>query len=195
MYHLLNRPLKAISLLAMPLAAAVLSGCMSSPGSVEPEPGTDPVAIELPLGNAIRVVHAEPLSAIRYGRYTLANTSPRAEQIDLLSQVLDIRIPDGLAPTVQDALSYVLRHSGYQLCPANDDVKLLYTHLLPASQYHLGPISLRNALVTLAGVAWQPVVDEKARTICFETRSSFELARSAGSLGLTTDSQPHTGGK
>lgn len=195
MFYLLNIPLRAASLLALPLAAAVLSGCMSSHGSVEPEPVTESARVALLLSNATAVVHAEPPSAIRYGRYTLANTSPRPEQVDLLSQVIDIQIPDGLAPTVRDALTYVLRHSGYQVCPLNDDVQLLYSHPLPASHYHLGPISLRNALVTLAGVAWQPVVDDKTRTICFETRSSSGLARSADSLGSTTDSQPHTGGE
>lgn len=195
MSHLLNRPLKATSLIALPLAVVVLSGCMSSQGAVEPEPVTEPAHFVLPLTNATTAIHAEPSSAIRYGRYTLANTSPRPEQVDLLSQVIDIQISDGLTPTVRDALTYALRHSGYQLCPANDNVQSLYTHPLPASHYHLGPISLRNALVTLAGVAWQPVVDEKTRTICFESRSSSELARSTGSLGLTKDSQPHTGGK
>lgn len=195
MSHLLNRPQNAISLIALPLVAAVLSGCMSYLGSVEPEPVTEPARFALPLSSAKTLVDAEPSPAIRYGRYTLANTSPREEQIDLLSQVIDIQIPDGLAPTVRDALAYALRHSGYLLCPTNDDVQSLYMHPLPASHYRLGPISLRNALVTLAGVAWQPVIDEKTRTICFETRSSNELTRSASSLDLTTDSQPHTGGE
>nr|WP_256576869.1 pilus assembly protein [Pseudomonas sp. ATCC PTA-122608] len=168
---------------------------MSSQGSTEPEPVTKSARIALPLSGATAVVDAVPSPAIRYGRYTLANTSPRAEQVDLLSQVIDIQIPDGLAPTVRDALAYALRHSGYLLCPTNDGVQSLYMHPLPASHYRLGPISLRNALVTLAGVAWQPVIDEKTRTICFETRSSYELTRSASSLDLTTDRQPHTGGE
>lgn len=195
MSYLLNRPLMATSLLASPLAAAILSGCISSHGLVEPEPLTESARIALPLSNATAVVHAEPSPAIRYGRYTLANTSPRAEQIDLLSQVIDIQIPDGLAPTVRDALAYVLRHSGYQLCPTNGDVQLLYAHPLPASYYRLGPISLRNALVTLGGVAWQPVIDEKTRTICFETPSSYELAWSVDSVSKTTDSKTRTGGE
>jgi type IV pili sensor histidine kinase/response regulator len=168
---------------------------MSSLGSAEPEPVTKSASIAMPLSNATTVVDAEPSPAIRYDRYTLANTSPRPEQVDLLSQVIYIQISDGLAPTVRDALAYVLRYSGYQLCSPNDDVQLLYTHPLPASHYRLGPISLRNALVTLAGVAWQPVIDEKTRTICFETRSFYELTQSASSLDLTTDRQPHTGGE
>lgn len=195
MSHLLNSPLKAISLIALPLVAVVLSSCMSSTGSFEPEPVTESARVALPLSNATAVVFAEPSPAIRFGRYTFANTSPRAEQIDLLSQVIDIQIPDGLAPTVRDALAYVLRHSGYQLCSPNDDVQLLYTHPLPASHYRLGPISLRDALVTLAGVAWQPHIDEKTRTICFENRSSYELAWSAGYVSKTTGSQTRTGGE
>lgn len=195
MLYLLRSPLKATSLIALPLAATVLSGCISSNSSLYPEPVEESTRTAMPLSNATAVVFAEPSPAIRYGRYTLANTSPRAEQIDLLSQVIDIQIPDGFNPTVQDALTHVLRHSGYQLCPTNDDVQLLYTYPVPASHYHLGPISLRNALVTLAGAAWQPVVDEKTRTICFETQGSSGFTRSVGSFSKTTGSQPRTGGE
>ncbi|MEN1478835.1 integrating conjugative element protein pill, pfgi-1, partial [Pseudomonas aeruginosa] len=33
---------------------------------------------------------------------------------------------------------------------------------------HLGPMSLRDALLTLAGPAWELHADDRARQICFE---------------------------
>jgi type IV pili sensor histidine kinase/response regulator len=81
--------------------------------------------------------------------------------------MVEIQIPPNLTATVQSALNHVLRYSGYSLCPATNDLRQLYGHPLPASHYRLGPITLRNALVILAGPAWQPTTDEKARSICF----------------------------
>lgn len=115
-----------------------------------------------------------PEPVVRYGRYTLVSTSPRAEQRDLLSQIIDVTVPESMNPNVHDAMSYVLQRSGYQLCPASEDIKILYGLPLPASQYHLGPMTLRNTVQVLAGPAWQVIVDEVSRNICFEKRPGYE---------------------
>jgi type IV pili sensor histidine kinase/response regulator len=163
----LNKTNTASLHLSLFLVVALLSGCTSTPYK-------DPAVIalnirEMPMAAqspaiALQVEHSPD---VRLGRYTKASTSPRPDQLDLLSQVVNIQIPQSLTPTVQNALTYVLRYSGYSLCPATSELRQLYVHPLPASHYRLGPITLRNALVTLAGSAWQPTVDEKARRICF----------------------------
>ena len=160
MPYLQNKPMKAAIQFALPLAATMLSGCLSPHTLKSTEPASN-------ITSASVAQNSEPSPTIRYGRYTLASTLPRPEQMDLLNQIIDIRVPDGLNPTVEDALTYVLRHSGYRLCPRTSEVQQLYAHSLPASHYRLGPISLRHALGTLAGPAWRPVVDEKARRVCF----------------------------
>jgi len=38
---------------------------------------------------------------------------------------------------------------------------------LPAAHLYLGPMTLRDALLTLAGPAWDVQVDDRARQICF----------------------------
>jgi len=196
MPYLMNRPLKANRLLAFPFAAVVLSGCMSFRDSVESELSSESPPILASQGIIPAGANAEPPAAIRYGRYTLANTSPRFEQVDLQSQIVDIQIPEGLAPNVGDALSYVLRYSGYQLCQADSNIQLLYSHPLPGSHYHLGPITLRNALVTLAGVAWQTIIDEKARSVCFEARDSSVSVWASETLSTPPiDRNPHMGGE
>jgi len=45
-----------------------------------------------------------PSQGIRYGRYILVSTEPTAGQRDLLSQIIDVRIPPALKPMVQDAM-------------------------------------------------------------------------------------------
>jgi hypothetical protein len=43
----------------------------------------------------------------------------------------------------------------------------LYALPLPAAHLHLGPMTLRDALLTLAGPAWELHADDRARQICF----------------------------
>lgn len=139
---------------------------------------------------------ATPEPVVRYGRYTLVSTSPRAEQRDLLSQIIDVTVPESMNPNVQDAMSYVLQRSGYQLCPATGDIKVLYGLPLPASQYHLGPMTLRNTVQVLAGPAWQVIVDEVSRNICFEKRPGYErIAASAPVPAMEASGDKVTGGE
>lgn len=140
----------------------VLAGC-SSTTTQPPEP------------RAVAAKPAKPATqaAIRADRYTFLSLRPAVEQKDLLSQVMDIRIPDNISPTVQDAMTYALRRSGYQLCSGKGDVAKLFTHPLPASHFRLGPIPLRDALQLLAGPAWSLEVDELNRSVCFSTRPEY----------------------
>lgn len=113
---------------------------------------------------------------VRYGRYTLVNTAPEAEQRDLMAQIIDVSIPANMHPSVQDAMQYVVNRSGYTLCPSTTDhVNILYTRPLPAAQYKLGPMTLRNTLQVLAGPAWQVKVNEVTRNVCFVLRPGYQL--------------------
>ncbi|WP_080635371.1 PilL N-terminal domain-containing protein [Pseudomonas asplenii] len=174
-----TRPLAGILTIALPLTAVTLGGCIASgpdaPVSPSPPAQAARSAPALSSHDPVRRLQPGLSPALRVGRYTLANTSPRADQLDLLNQVIDIRIPDQVNPTVHDAMNYVLRRSGYQLCAGigsgTDGVQGLYAHPLPAAHYRLGPISIRNALLALAGPAWQMEVDERARRVCFAAHS------------------------
>ena len=109
---------------------------------------------------------------LHYGRYALVSTEPTTEQRDLLAQIIDVSIPSSLSPSVQDALQYVLQRSGYSLCPDAAPVTVLFSRLLPAAHYRLGPIPLRNALQVLAGPAWQLTVNDVNRSVCFEQQKA-----------------------
>ncbi|VFT58921.1 PilL [Pseudomonas aeruginosa] len=90
-------------------------------------------------------VQPEKEPVVRYGRYTLVSTQPDAGQRDLMAQIIDVTIPSSMNPSVKDAMQYVMSRSGYSLCPAEaGHVNILYTRPLPAAQYKLGPMTLRN---------------------------------------------------
>lgn len=121
-------------------------------------------------------VQPEKEPVVRYGLYTLVSTQPDAGQRDLMAQIIDVTIPSSMNPSVKDAMQYVMSRSGYSLCPAEaGHVNILYTRPLPAAQYKLGPMTLRNTLQVLSGPAWQVKVDEVARQVCFVLRPGYQL--------------------
>lgn len=108
----------------------------------------------------------EFIPVTRYGRYTLVELAPTAAQQELLLQVVDVSIPTTLDVSVGDGLRYVLQRSGYQLC-SGYEIDALDALPLPAAYYQLGPLVLRDALLTLVGSTWDLHVDQSTRQICF----------------------------
>ena len=140
------------------LATTLAAGCATAPQSPPPVASSQGVESVAPPPAYVPVV--------RYGRYTLVELGPTEAQRDLLLQVVDVAIPDTLHASVGDALRHVLQRSGYRLCDAHDADALL-TLPLPAAHYRLGPVVLRDALLTLAGPAWDLQVDDGTRRVCF----------------------------
>lgn len=139
------------------LVVALAGGCAGSVPSPE-QPAVPPAATA--------ALEPAPVSAVRYGRYTLVELAPTAAQRDLLSQVVEVSVPDTLHASVGDALRHLLLRSGYRLCDGADSETLLGLPL-PAAHYRLGPMLLRDALLTLAGSPWRLQVDEPQRQVCF----------------------------
>ena len=137
------------------LLAALAAGCATPPA---PSPVPAEVAVPAP--------EPEYVPVVRYGRYTLVELTPTAAQQDLLLQVVDVSIPGTLHASVGDALRHVLQRSGYQLC-SGGDTDALGSLPLPAAHHHLGPLQLRDALLTLAGPARTLHVDHSTRSVCF----------------------------
>lgn len=144
----------------------VLVGACASIADNSPSPVTPPPVQE---SSDSRVV-------LRQSRYTLVELRPDPGQQDLQQQIIDLRIPATAATTVGDAMRYVLRHSGYQLCEADPTLASLWALPLPAAHLQLGPLPLNQTLQLLAGTAWRLSVDERTRQVCFIT---VPLAREA----------------
>lgn len=107
------------------------------------------------------------IPVIRQGRYTLVELIPRAGQRELQLQVISMDLPKTVQATVGDALQHVLLHSGYTLCAPTHETQPLSALPLPAAHFSLGPMTLHDALTTLAGPAWRLSVDEVLRQVCF----------------------------
>lgn len=141
----------------------VFSGCTATaPKTAAPAP-KPPAAYATPA----RWEPADDLVPVmRQGRYTLVELAPASEQRDLLRQLVEINLPASRKATVGDALRRALSPSGYRIC-ANSEVAALNALPLPAPHHRLGPIMLRDALVTLAGPGWDLVVNDAERRVCF----------------------------
>ncbi|UJB64361.1 integrating conjugative element protein pill, pfgi-1 [Acidovorax sp. YS12] len=144
------------------LAAALASGCATTTAPFAPG------AIE-EVSPAPESATPEFIPVVRYGRYTLVELAPMAAQRDLLLQTVDVSMPEDARATVSDGLRHLLKRSGYQLCETAPAMADLYALPLPAAHLHLGPMSLRDALLTLVGPAWELRADDRTRQVCFKT--------------------------
>ena len=147
---------RSLSIAALLTASLMANGCATTAVSSAPA--------DSPLDNPYESVPGV-VPMVRYGRYTLVELLPEPAQRDLLQQVIDVSIPSTSQLTVGDALRHVLLRSGYQLCDGAEAASL-YALPLPAAHAHLGPLTVRDALLTLAGPAWQLSVDERNRQLC-----------------------------
>ena len=153
-----TRPYCRIACACLALAASLVAGCATTAPSSPPADSSRAVEPAISPPQYIPVV--------RYGRYTLVELEPTEVQRDLLLQVIEVSVPDTMQATVGDALNHVLRRSGYRLC-SGPETDALDTLPLAAAHYRIGPMVLRDALLTLAGPAWNLHADEGARVVCF----------------------------
>lgn len=171
-----SRLLGLAVLSAVMAEAIVLSGCATSaapPTSALAEVAPVPRAA-LPVPATINpdpAASADLAPVVRYGRYTLIELVPEPAQRDLMRQVVEVVIPPSLDANVGDAMRHVLRRSGYRLCDTAN-AAALYALPLPAAHLHLGPLMLRDALLTLAGPAWDVSIDDSARQVCFRRHAT-----------------------
>ncbi|NLU16664.1 MAG: pilus assembly protein PilL [Serratia liquefaciens] len=165
------------TILVSSLAALMLTGCVTQQPLQQRDisPVTPSVTVNRNVQPVSPDAYGQAPEVVRYDRYLLVSTDPAAVQRDPLSQIIDIRIPASVKPTVADALRYALRQSGYSLCATGPANGVLYRQALPAVQYQLGPMRLRTALQVLAGPAWQLEVDDVQRVVCHSLRDGYQL--------------------
>ncbi|EMH4079091.1 pilus assembly protein PilL [Serratia marcescens] len=161
------------TILVSSLAALMLTGCVTQQPLQQRDisPVTSSVTVNRNVQPVSPDAYGQVPEVVRYDRYLLVSTDPAAVQRDPLSQIIDIRIPASVKPTVADAL----RQSGYSLCATGPANGVLYRQSLPMVQYQLGPMRLRTALQVLAGPAWQLEVDDVQRVVCHSLRDGYQL--------------------
>jgi conjugative transfer region protein (TIGR03748 family) len=107
---------------------------------------------------------------IQAGRYTTLSATPTKAQADLLATTVMIQFPERIL-TIGEAVRHLLQRSGYRLASpeaSGSDIDSLFALPLPAVHRNLGPMTLQDALETLAGPEFHLVQDTVHRLITFE---------------------------
>ena len=108
-------------------------------------------------------------SDIQTGRYSMYSAAPTQAQAELLEATVTVQLPAQIQ-TIGEAVRYLLQRSGYRLASIEStepDTRALFALPLPAVHRYLGPMTLRDALETLAGPAFHLVQDPVHRLITF----------------------------
>jgi type IV pili sensor histidine kinase/response regulator len=105
--------------------------------------------------------------AMQVARYSVMPPTATPAQADLMAVVVNIKFPQQVS-TVGEALDFLLRRSGYRLVDTDSPAMTILQALpLPAVHRQIGPLTLNNALLTLAGSAYRLSVDPLHRTLSF----------------------------
>lgn len=130
----------------------------------------------------------------RSGRYTLIELGPDDTQRALMQQLVQTSIPASMDATVGDGLHFILSRTGYRICDKSHDAGALnlFALPLPAAHYRLGPMTLRQALLTLIGPAWTLQVNEARRQVCVSSIDATQhpLPASAGISAASSSAPP-----
>jgi conjugative transfer region protein (TIGR03748 family) len=121
-------------------------------------------------GTCVTVTPDLKASDVQIGRYSLLSAIPTEAQADLLTATVTVQFPERIQ-SVGDAVRYLLQRSGYRLANAeaiDPEAMALLSLPLPAVHRTLGPLTLQQALQTLAGPTFRLVLDPVHRLIAFE---------------------------
>jgi type IV pili sensor histidine kinase/response regulator len=125
-------------------------------------------------------------SRIVESRYLSAQVGPEDAQTDLLQSIVDIRVPEQIS-TVGRALDYLLRPYGFQLDdsrevdeqPEANEQYLLLVLTLPEPHRNLRAMTLMDALTTLGGKSFRPLINPVKRSVNYQLREGFGLFATA----------------
>ena len=119
-------------------------------------------------------------SRILESHYISAQVGPEDAQTDLLKSIIDIQVPEQIT-TVGGALDYLLRPYGFQLDvshevdeqPEVDEQYLLLVLTLPEPHRKLESMTLMDALITLGGKSFRPLINPVKRSVRYQLREGF----------------------
>ena len=123
-------------------------------------------------------------------RYLSVEVGPDDAQTDLLQSIVDLRVPEQIS-TVGGALDYLLRPYGFQLDdsdevdkqPEADEQYLLLVLTLPEPHRNLGSMTLMDALATLGGKSFRPLINPVKRSVRYQLREGFGQFATAEDMG------------
>ena len=119
-------------------------------------------------------------SRILESRYLTVQVGPEVAKTDLLKSIVDIRVPEKVT-TVGGALDFLLRPYGFQLdgsheadeqSEANEQYLLLIL-TLPEPHRNLRSMTLMDALITLGGKSFRPLINPVKRSVRYQLREGL----------------------
>lgn len=166
--------------LVISLVCAFVLGCAAHPDGMARKAGQsapDAVPAQAEAGPTVHQAGKlpEPAQTVRTGRYSYTAVGAQAAQVDPMLAVIDVRLPPKVA-TVGQAVNHLLRRSGFNLlppAPGDEAVSYLLNQPLPEVHRHLGPVTLREALLTLGGKAFLVNVDYVYRKVGYHVSPAY----------------------
>lgn len=114
-------------------------------------------------------VSVQGAERVHTDRYTTVALEVPDEQKMPLATVTNFALSDDIG-TVGEAISEVLKGTGYRWQSPADADTLLSKLPLPSVVRQMGPVRIEDALKTFAGQAWELHTDHLNRTVWFEPK-------------------------
>ena len=112
----------------------------------------------------------------RVGRYLVEQNGPEAAQIDPLQEIFSLTFPSTIY-SIRDAITYLLSNTGYNLTPIqyqSVNAKSVLKQRLPLSDRQMGPMTVEQGLLALAGNTYQLLTDPEHRLISFQLKKPYQ---------------------
>ena len=155
------------------LTLLLLTGCAHQL-PIEPSPESDLVHAD----QTETALISDPLEqSVQIGRYSVVSATPTAAQDNILSVMVTVSMPAPIQ-TVGDAIHHLLTPSGYSLArfdAQGPEVIQLLSLPLPDVHRTLGPMTLQDALLTLASPAFRLYTDPVHRLIAYDLKPDYQL--------------------
>ena len=116
-------------------------------------------------------------TTIQTSRYTISEAGLNQYQEDLLHQTVTMTFPQSRVHTIDAAVKYLLRFSGYQLVPQEaqpKQVQAILRQSLPESLRTLRNVTIEQGLSGLVGQPFQILYDPVHRLISFRLRPGYQ---------------------
>ncbi|MGL5472655.1 MAG: hypothetical protein ACRDCT_31480 [Shewanella sp.] len=154
-----------------PIAAAVavfvITGCVNAP---PPQPHIEPVPLNIKTAPDI----TELGTTVYSSRYVTESSVPARQVRDVLSNEMNVNIPQLPNATIGQGLDFLLSQTGYRVRPPMGYAEeQLYQQQLPIVHMNMGYMSVRQALQVIGGEPWALEEDVVKREVGFKLRDGY----------------------